>query len=300
MFRNVMVPLDGSTFAEAALPLARAVVDPTDGATLRLVTVHEPVPTFAQADWEASAREWSEHYLSEVTRRLGDSSRSTIESAVLSGSVAVELEKEAEEGVDLLVMATHGRGMLSRAWLGSVADHFVRHSPCPVLLTRPEKPADDGETAVPTEVPEIDQILVALDGSDFSETVLPQAERLAELFGAGITLVQVIAYPLEIASPYLPHTVQMNQQVVEEAKATAHSYLEDVAARLREKGIDADAHVEVDTQAGHGILRAAEDTGVDLIAMATHARTGVKRTFLGSTADKVVRGAQQPVFLHRP
>lgn len=300
MFRNVMVPLDGSTFAEAALPLARAVVDRVDGATLRLVTVHEPVPTFAQADWEASAREWSEHYLSEVTRRLGDSSRSTIESAVLSGSVAVELEKEAEKGVDLLVMATHGRGMLSRAWLGSVADHFVRHSPCPVLLTRPEKPKDDGEPPDPVELPEIEQILVALDGSDFSETVLPQAELLAELFGAGITLVQVIAYPLEIASPYLPHTVQMNQQVVEEAKATAHAYLERIADPLREKGIDTDAHVEVDTQAGHGILRAAEDTDVDLIAMATHARTGVKRTFLGSTADKVVRGAHRPVFLHRP
>lgn len=298
MFRTVMVPLDGSTFAEAALPLARAVVDRIDGATLRLVTVHEPVPTFAQADWEASAREWSEHYLSEVTRRLGDSSRSTIESAVLSGSVAVELEKAAEEGVDLLVMATHGRGMLSRAWLGSVADHFVRHSPCPVLLARPRTSED--EAPAPAEVPDIEHILVALDGSDFGETVLPQAERLAELFGASITLVQVIAYPLEIASPYLPHTVQMNQQVVEEAKAGAHTYLEGLAGPLREKGIDADAHVEVDTQAGHGILRAAEDTGVDLIAMATHARTGVKRTFLGSTADKVVRGAQRPVFLHRP
>lgn len=295
MFRRVMVPLDGSSFAEAALPLGRGLAERAQ-AHLELVTVHEPIPAFAQADWEASAREWSENYLEEVTRRLGEV-HGRIESTVLAGLVAEQLEERAEEtGADLLVMATHGRGTLSRAWLGSVADHFVRHSPCPVLLVRP-----DGDEEVDlTSLAEISRILVPLDGSSFSEAVLEQAGDLATLFGAELTLLQVVAYPLEIASPYLPHTVQMNQQVVERARTSASEYLEGVAGRFREDGVDTDVRVLVDTQAGHGILRAAEEIGADLITMSTHARTGVSRAFLGSATDKVVRGSHCPVFLVRP
>lgn len=295
MFDKVLVPLDGSAFAEAALPLACAI-SRRSGGELELVTVHEPVPAFAQADWEASAREWSEHYLDEVDRRLDDSGCATT-TVVLSGNVASELESRAEQvDADLMVMATHGRGPLRRAWLGSVADHFVRHSPCPVLLVTP---AGD-EVVEPDAASDVSLILVPLDGSEFSESVLDHTANLAELFGAKLCLVQVIAYPLEIASPYLPHTVQMNQKVVEDAKATAAAHLERVAERLRERGLDVDTLALVDTQAGHGILQAADRVEADMIAMATHARSGVSRAFLGSTADKVVRGAHRPVFLYRP
>lgn len=264
---------------------------------MELVTVHEPVPAFAEADWEASAREWSEHYLEEVGRRLGESGCDT-ETVVISGAVAGELEKRVDAvGADLVVMATHGRGALSRAWLGSVADHFVRHSPCPVILITP----DEEEAAVDLEAdPDISTILVPLDGSGFSDAVLDHAVGLARLFGARLHLLQVVAYPMEIASPYLPHTVQMNQKVVEDAKASAEARLETVAREPRERGIEVATQVFVDTQAGHGILEAAEETDAGLIAMATHARSGVSRTFLGSTTDKVVRAAHRPVFLYRP
>jgi nucleotide-binding universal stress UspA family protein len=295
VFGKVLVPLDGSAFAEAALPLACAV-SRRSGGELGLVTVHEPVPAFAQADWEASAREWSEHYLQEVERRLDVSGCSTA-TTVLSGSVAGQLEARAQEtGANLLVMATHGRGPLTRAWLGSVADHFVRHSPCPVMLVTP---SSDEVVDLEGEL-DVTRILVPLDGSEFSETVLDHTAKLAALFDASLTLVQVIAYPLEIASPYLPHTVQMNQKVVEDAKATAVAHLEQIAANLREDGLEVDSLALVDTQAGHGILQAADQVGADMIAMATHARSGVSRAFLGSTADKVVRGAHRPVFLYRP
>lgn len=295
MFDKVLVPLDGSAFAEAALPLACAVGRRASG-SLELVTVHEPVPAFAQADWEASAREWSEHYLQEVDRRLGFTGCDA-RTVVLSGSVATQLEDHAEEvEADLLVMATHGRGPLSRAWLGSVADHFVRHSPCPVLLVTP----DADETVDLQANVEIDTILVPLDGSDFSEGVLDHAIELAHLFEASLYLTQIIAYPLEIASPYLPHTVQMNQKVVEDARASARDALDRVAARLRDRGLEVDTMALVDTQAGHGILRAAQEVDAGMIAMATHARAGMSRAFLGSTADKVLRGAHRPVFLYRP
>lgn len=295
MFKRIMIPLDGSAFAETALPIGCDLSRRKSG-TLDLVTVHEPVPAFAQADWEASAREWSEHYLKEVDRRLGEFGCSA-QTTVLSGGVAAQLEKRAEETeADLLVMATHGRGTLSRAWLGSVADHFIRHSPCPVILITP----DPDEEVDLSARPEVSTILVPVDGSDFSEAIFDHAVALGEAFGARLHLLQVVAYPFEIASPYLPHTVQLNQKVVEDAKRSASVHLEGVADGLRERGVEVDTLVLVDTQAGHGILEAADEVEADMIAMATHARAGVSRAFLGSTADKVVRGAHRPIFLYRP
>lgn len=296
MIRTILVPLDGSTFAESALPLALAI-SRRSGASIELATVHEPVPTFAYQEWEAAAREWSESYLAEVKDRVSASAGGSVETSIHSGRVADTLRKRAEgEGVDLTVMATHGRGAFTRTWLGGVADNFVRHAPCPVLLVRPDEegPAD----LTGHEVPET--ILVPLDGSELSATILDIVNELALLFGSRVVLVRVVAYPVEIASPYLPHTVRMNQEIVEEAKRVAEQYLKRVAAPLAARGLEVDHQVVVDTQAGHGILKAAQERDVGLIAMSTHGRGGVARAVLGSTADKVIRGAHRPILAYRP
>jgi nucleotide-binding universal stress UspA family protein len=296
MIRTILVPLDGSTFAESALPLA-LTISRRGGAEVELATVHEPVPTFAYHEWEQAAREWSESYLSDVKERVSASVGSSIETSVHSGRVADTLCKRAEElGADLAVMATHGRGAFTRTWLGGVADSFLRHAPCPVLLVRPDEEGQadvTGDWAPGT-------ILVPLDGSELSTTILDRVTELAQLFGSRILLLRVVAYPVEIASPYLPHTVRMNQEIVEEAKTVARQYLKRVAAPLAARGLEVDQDVVVDTQAGHGILKAAQERDVGLIAMSTHGRGGVVRAVLGSTADKVIRGAHRPVLAYRP
>jgi nucleotide-binding universal stress UspA family protein len=296
MVKRILVPLDGSTFAESALPLALSL-SRRSGASVELATVHEPVPTFAYDEWETAAKGWSETYLADVQERIARSAGGSISTTVKSGRVADVLRQQAEEGgADLVVMATHGRGAFTRAWLGSVADAFLRHAPCPVLLVRPDEegPAEITGDQVPGT------ILVPLDGSDLGESVLHRVAELAVLFDAGIVLFKVVAYPMDIASPYLPHTVQMNQEIVEEAKALAERYLEGLAQPLRSRGLEVDVRVDVDAQAGHGILEAARTLDVGLIAMSTHGRGGVARALLGSTADKVIRGAHRPILVVRP
>ena len=163
-----------------------------------------------------------------------------------------------------------------------------------VLLVRPEK----GESA--PEDPTFQRILVPLDGSHFSESVLELAGGMAELYGGKLDLLRVVAYPIEIASPYLPHTVQMNQEVVEEAKASAKEYLENLAEAIRARGVEVETHVVVDSQAGAAVCGACTDLHTDLVVMATHGRGGLKRALLGSTADKVIRSAHTPVLVKRP
>ena len=84
MYRKILVPLDGSAFAEAALPLALEVSRRT-GADVHLVTVLEPVTSFAYEGWESAAHDWSREYLEDVVARIGDQAGGETTSAVLDG-----------------------------------------------------------------------------------------------------------------------------------------------------------------------------------------------------------------------
>lgn len=296
MYRQIMVPLDGSAFAEAALPLALELSRRT-GADLHLTTVLEPVTSFAYEGWEGAAVEWSQQYLEDVLNRIEGQGGGSLSHAVLNGHTVEMLQKEAEQhDVDVVVMASHGRGTVSRMWLGSVADGFVRRTHLPVILMRPEESAEPAEDFTHS----FETLLIPLDGSELSEDALEHATEFGELFDSAYHLTRIVSYPVEIASPYLPHTAQLNQQVMEDAKKGAAEYLEAHAETMRRRGLRVTTSVAVDAQAGQGIIAETEAVGADMVAMATHGRKGLSRVILGSATDKVLRGIHTPVLLHRP
>jgi nucleotide-binding universal stress UspA family protein len=199
-FRLICVPLDGSPFAEQALPAA-AEIARQSGAMLQLALVHHPVPALAtalevpeieaQLDQENRVREQT--YLGSIVERVRMTANVPVTGALLDGAVADALQVHVEESqADLVVITTHGRGPMSRFWLGSVADHLMRRLHVPVLIIRP-----NGST--PTL--ELKTILVALDGSSFAERALEVAVALGKPFGAAFGLVMVIEPPLPIADP---------------------------------------------------------------------------------------------------
>lgn len=295
MYKEILVPLDGSGFAEAALPLALALSNKTK-ASIHLVTVVEPLPAFAYEEWESAAKDWSEDYIDNVAERVRAGTDAEVTTAMHCGHVVELLMAEVDaRKADVVVMATHGRGALSRAWLGSVADGFMRRANVPVILVRPE----EGEPPAAVAATDLETILVPLDGSELSESALAYATDLGELFGSAYHLTRVVAYPVDIASPYLPTTVQLNQEILMQAKEGAAEYLEAHADGMRRRGLRVTTSVAVDAQAGNGILLEADAVGCDLIAMATHGRKGVGRLVLGSAADKVLRGTQVPLLLYR-
>lgn len=294
MFTRIMVPLDGSRFSEWALNYAVSLSRRT-GASLDLTSVHEPIPSFAYDEWETAALDWTTEYLDRVQQRLAGELEAEVTTWVGNGPVLDSLlDRALDTQADLIVAATHGRGAISRAWLGSVADGLLRHGRTPLLLVRPQS----GEEAPPD--PLMGRAVVPLDGSKFSEKALEPARQLARLYHGHVNLVRVIAYPVEIASPYLPHTVQMNQEVVHEARDAAEAYLERIVQRLIDDGVDAHSDVIVDSQAGAAICEELDETHADVIVMASHGRSGLKRALLGSTADKVIRSSHNPVLVIRP
>jgi len=297
MYRRIMVPLDGSRFAESAVPLALAVSRRT-GAPLHLVTVQEPIPSFAYDEWQNAAEDWSQAYLDNAVERVRPLAGAEVTAVLLAGHVAEVLEEEARSrSADLVVMATHGRGAFSRAWLGSVADAFVHHTRRPVLLVRPDEGEEEPQLGTD---PVFKRLMIPLDGTELAESVLEPAVSFAGLFKAALRLVRVVPFPMQFTSPYLPHTMQMNQEFVTEARDAAVAYLETQAQRLRSRGQTAETSVVVVAQPGHGLLTEVVEAGCDLVAMATHGRAGLTRAILGSTTDKVVRGSHVPVLLYRP
>ncbi|MDH3269967.1 MAG: universal stress protein [Gemmatimonadota bacterium] len=296
MYRQILVPLDGSAFAEAALPLALEITRRT-GADLSLATVLEPVTSFAYEGWEGAAVEWSRQYLEDVLDRMEGQCGGELDHTVLNGHTVEMLQKEAEaRSADLVVMASHGRGAFSRLWLGSVADGFVRQTHLPVILVRP----DEDATPVEDFTHSFETLLIPLDGSELSQSAMAHATEFGELFDSAYHLTRVVTYPIDLASPYLPHTAQLNQKVLDDAKEGAAKYLEERAEEMRRRGLRVTTSVAVDAQAGQGILAETEAVGADMVAMATHGRKGLSRVVLGSAADKVLRGLHKPLLLHRP
>ena len=295
MSRLVLVPLDGSTFSESALPAALTIARRWN-AQLEIVTVKEDQSMLAHEVLQLPSHEWFEQYIEEVAGRVHGEAGSTVRATVLEGSPPEAIHNHAaERGVDLVVMATHGRGPMSRFWLGSTADGLIRRSTVPILLLRPSEEAPEAQ---PDFNPR--RVLVPLDGSDESERILTHALALAGNGETEFDLLRIYPYPKEIASSYLPQTVEVNVDVLESGRTKAAKYVEKAAATLIERGIPAMGHIVTDREPAAGILHYAEQSGADLIAMCTHGRSGLPRFFLGSVTDKVIRGAQIPTLVCHP
>jgi nucleotide-binding universal stress UspA family protein len=293
MYHSILVPLDGSPFGEHALPYALDIARRTS-AKIHLAHVYViPQPEIDDTvNVELHAHELA--YLEGLVARVQPHCAGPITTVQLDGPIATELHDYAMAiKADLVVMTTHGRGAVSRFWLGSVADKLVRQLPMPVLLVRPQGEAPDFAHA-----PARSHILIPLDGSALAEQILPHALVLGRLTQAEFTLLQAVPLVIQAYGTEL-YGAGWDDQVLEQLRANAHAYLDGVAASLRAESLRVRT-VVMDGLPASAILEYARAQAVDLIALATHGRSGVARWLLGGVADKVVRGATLPVLLYRP
>ncbi len=143
-----------------------------------------------------------------------------------------------------------------------------------------------------------DTILVPLDGSKRAEKILPHIEELAQRYNAQVVFLQVV-HPLTIvAGPGVGAYPELADQALEQRTKQAEAYLDSLVAEFREKGIEARTRV-VNGPAVAEILDAAHREGADIIAMASHGRTGMSRVFYGSVAAGVLHSVDRPLLLVR-
>jgi nucleotide-binding universal stress UspA family protein len=135
-------------------------------------------------------------------------------------------------------------------------------------------------------------ILVAVDGSENSEFALEQAFSMANMCNSTLYAITVIdVYPKQIEG-----TPGAKERMQKEAEAL----LEKVATKAKEKNIAVETMVHWGRHPHEAILKDCNEKGVDLIVLGTHGRTGLKKFFMGSVAQKVVGYARCPIMVVPP
>jgi nucleotide-binding universal stress UspA family protein len=297
----ILVPLDGSELAERAVPVA-AELARRAGAELLLAHVHAPLTAdpihveglpVVDENLRPLRRQHEQAYLDRAGPRLARGANVSV--ALLDGPVAATLVGHAERsGARLIVMTTHGRGGFERIWLGSVAEEMLRMSRVPLLLVRPEP----GQVPIPMR-----RILAPLDGSVLAEAILEPALRLARLEPEAELILLTVVQPATAVAGMPEHAQSAAlpaQDVADRKGERARAYLEGVIRRLEASGVAVRARVQVAASIVPAILEMAREEHADVVALATHGRSGLVRLALGSVADKLVRGSRTPVLLLRP
>jgi nucleotide-binding universal stress UspA family protein len=302
MSRPIVVPLDGSTFAEHALGRATAIAR-RRRCPLHLVMVVTPTiaPRFAEHMTEAEATRHEEArkaalaYLKEVAGRVSGESGLSVTVDVHMGPIADALDRHVTSNdAQLIVLTSHGRGAIQRAWLGSVTDGLVRRTPSPVLVIRPR----DGDGPPSSVAEDFRHVLIPLDGSVAARAILDPVVDLIGTENVAYTLIRVLVAPRPVPSTYLPHVADENRRIAEQRRE-AEELLALRRGELEARGATVNTRVVEHTSAAPAILELAEELGADLVAMTTEGRGGVARLLVGSVADKVIRGSEVPVLVTR-
>jgi len=289
--RHILVPLDGSDFAEQSLPAARSLAEAYGGritlasvVPVQRLSEETPIPQWQHEQVERSRAKLAA-YLETVAAGLREVGL-TVDKEVLVGSVAEAINRLVDEkDIDIVVYSTRGRGGIQRWLLGSVATRLIQLLTRPLLIIRPR-------VGSPPPIMDFKKILVTLDGSEFAERVLPFA-RASIPYGSEIILLTIPQIPEAHQYGAVVEEIQQLREYVEQRSLT---YLEDVAESLRESGLETRVVVK-GTRPAETIVQVAEEEDVDVIMLATHGRGGFDRLFVGSVADRVVQFAICPVFL---
>lgn len=279
MFDRILIPLDGSERSKRVLSQVARLLRRHDAEVVLVRSVFVP-PSLARIDTAKLAEEHRKEAAEDLrkTAELLNAQGARARAVVLEGPAAeAVLDAARREKATMIALSTHGRGGVSRWLLGSVAEKVLRGSELPVLLLHSFRPDSSG-APVPVGDGQIPfrRVLVPLDGSEASRAVLPGAERFARLFESELLLLTVETDDAPGAA--------------EDARATAE--------RLKKEGVKA-ATLHLKGDPASEILDAAEAENADLIAMATHGRSGVSRWVFGSVTERVLRESTIPLLVVR-
>jgi nucleotide-binding universal stress UspA family protein len=312
MFAKVLVPLDGSDRAERALAVAGKVARASHGAVILLRVIHDisdnsalmataPLPGVSYLDRdEAEVRAYLEAIArSEALRDV------RVETRVEFGIPAeVILDSASAFHADAILLCSHGRTGLTRWALGSVAQQIVRRSTVPIVLLREHGGLPlEGQAGQRRAF----RLLIPLDGSELAEASLEPAIS----YGALIARDAFEAHLVRV----LPFIRTMERDTLrEQAEREASAYLDRFATRiaaypgaerLRVKtavvyDLDAAAALARVAEGEAGVVGTAVVDGCDMIAMATHGRTGLALLAMGSVTDRTLSATTLPALIVRP
>ncbi len=318
MYKRILVPLDGSQRAESALPVAARIALASGGSLMLVQVVTIPLtyetPVTATYTPEFIEQEINdvEDYLKTLAKGQALEGVPTSTCALFGAAAQTILSVASSYNCDLIVMTSQGKTGMKRWVLGSVAQKIARHSPIPVLVLHESGTMQVG--AHPDGGPV--RALVTLDGSVLAKAALEPAVQLAAALaspGRGVVHLLRVVKPPEMDEKKL--STEQAESLKVEALHKAKTYMSSITRHLQESllgklplaitwsvtfGGDIAATIVQTAQAGEDAAGAGMPGRCDLIAMATHGRTGFQHWVLGSVTERVLSTTRMPILIVRP
>ncbi|UFS70308.1 universal stress protein [Geomonas sp. RF6] len=296
IFKHILVPLDGSAMAEAALPVAAFLTERLKCRVTLMHVIEKDAPSVVHGQTHLVSAPEASVYLREVAKKYF-ARPSEVECHVHTtevDNVAASIVAHAGElSHDLVVMCSHGKGAALHLILGSIAQRVIAMDRRPVLITHP------AEKGAEPRAFNCRHILVPLDGQPEHAQGLPASKELARSCGATVHLAFAVPELTSLsgdkamASRMLPGTTS---RLLDLSMKDAEAYLTPLARELQEEGFLASAHV-LRGDPAKVIMDAAVNAKIDLIVLTTHGKTGMDAFWAGSVTHKIVSKLQVPLLL---
>jgi len=298
---KVLLAVDGSAHALAACRYLTAFPLPQP-LQVEILTVVNPPEVILSAQSELWYPQFLDHQ-EEIGREALASSRQTI--AHLSADIATHqmmghvgysiVERAAAEKFDLVVVAAKGHSAIERVLLGSVSDYVATHSPCSVLVVRPELTDSEDSASVSTDNVSIEDGVVCVDERDVSEAMMKHLCQYAWTSQHHLTAVTA-SVKLEV---FREDILASTMEEAARRRSVAKRCADAAAGRLTQCGATASgASVEVE-HIGHGLMQFAERNKSDLVVVGDSGRGLISRVLLGSTSRYVLHHAHCSVMVVR-
>ncbi|MCC6312064.1 MAG: universal stress protein [Trueperaceae bacterium] len=286
MFSHLLLPLTGTDLDRPAIAHARDLALESGG-TVELMYVLEGPAGGPQAvdavEWHAR-RLAGQAYLEQVIAQLADAGL-TVSHCLPEGRVTEHIVHRAHQGADLLVLPTGASG---HGHVGAVEGQVLWRSFVSTLLVRGDAPARHGGGLYGT-------VLVALDGSQRAECVLPAVRFLAERFGAHVILAHVVEEP-SVPRPLPPvaEERQLAARLVELNTAAATKYLGDLATGL---GNGAETRLVAGRRAAPVLHELVRECEPDLVVMSAHGYGGDHTWPFGEVTTNLIGYGPTPLLV---
>jgi nucleotide-binding universal stress UspA family protein len=293
MFTHLLVPLDGSKLAEGSLAVASMLCQKLNAVATLIHIIEEDAPQEIHGERHLTDEDEACRYLNEIAEKyfLPDAVTCHVHAEKVQDVAQSISDHSGELAPDLIVMCTHGKSGLRDFMVGSIAQQIIGLGKTPILLVNPLE--DDHETVRFTK------ILVALDGDPAHDASLPVAAELAQKLGAGLHLLTVVhtlgTLPGERAATgwMLPGATRAMLDMDEE---TALEHLQILAGEWRKKGLSVTTEV-LRGDPAQQIVANTVNVGADLIALATHGKSGMSAFWSSSVGPRVVGSSETPLLL---
>ena len=292
MFKHILLPLDGSQLAEAAIPVVVDLCKKLDCKITLLHVIEKDAPPEIHGQHHLTNEAEACDYLGEIADKnfafcsQVEKHVHTEEVSQVSKSI---VQHSGEFAPDLIVLCAHGEGGLRDMVAGSIAQQVIANGNVPVLLIHPENPFTGFKN-----------LLLALDGEEEHDRSLDVAAELARQLKSDLRLVRIVPTYSTLAGEtaalgtMLPATTVAYLDVMEEEAA---DYLQQLLNKMCGQGINCEAEVQRGEPAQE-VVKSANRSNADMIILGTHGKSGLNAFWSGSVAPKILARTKIPVLLY--